>query len=229
MKGKRLYLIAAIIVAVAMALIIPVYAYTTSVTVDDNTVSSTTRSIDIENQVTPFSVTPPSYQNVTTPVSIGVHTFEITADGNVKMCAWLSLDDYSDWLILDHTELKIYNETTDPNVLNNENVQKYVLDNGTFVTVDQGGVDPGSGTHYYVMAYDVNFGEEQNSRDTYQSFVPTPSMTLDPAIEYKFEVIFHFKGLVGPSMYSSFATNFSGSITFAIADNDPVPTPVQNP
>ena len=143
MNGKRLYLIAAITVAVAMALIIPVYAYTTSVNVSDNTVSSTARSIDIEDQTETFSVTPPAYADVPTPVSIGVHTFQLVADDDVEMRAWVYLNDLRDWLILDHAELKIYNETTDLNVLNDGNVQKYVLDNGTFAEVDQGDVDPG--------------------------------------------------------------------------------------
>ena len=228
MNGKRLYLIAAITVAVAMALIIPVYAYTSSVSVSDNTVSSTSRTIDIEDQTEPFSVTPPAYADVSTPVSIGVHTFQLVADDDVEMRAWIYLNDLRDWLILDHAELKIYNETTDLNVLNDGDVQKYVLDNGTFAEVDQGDVDPGSGTHYYVAAYDVNFGEEHGSGDTYQALVPTPSMTLDPAIEYKFEVVFHFKGLVGPTLYGQYAADFSGTITFAIADSDPVP-PIPNP
>lgn len=224
MKGKRLYLIAAITVAVAMALIIPVYAYTTSVSVNDNTVSSTARSIDIEDQTEPFSVTPPTFENVTTPVWIRNHTLQLAADGNVEMRAWLELDDPSDWLILDHAELMIYREASQSE-LEDTLKQKYIqdaLDEYKFKTVEQSVVDSTPGT-YYVKVYDVDFGEELVSGTHYQSLVPTPSMTLDPEKTYKFDLAFHFKGIVGDVLYDQFAADFSGSITFAIADHDPVP------
>ena len=230
MNGKRLYLIAAITVAVAMALIIPVYAYTSSVSVSDNTVSSTARTIDIEDQTDPFSVTPPEFESLG-PVWVRNHTFELVADDDVEMRAWLYLDDPSDWLILDHAELIIYSVTEDPSVLANGNVQKYVLNVDTFETVAQGSVDPESATVYYVRAYDEVFGENLDGESSrlYWSFVPTQSMTLDPEKTYKFDLVFHFKGLVGKVLYDEFAEEFEGSITFAMADRDPVPTPVQNP
>ena len=225
MNGKRIYLILALTIAVAAVLIVPVYAFTSSVNVNDNTVESTSRSIDIKNQTDPFSVTPPEYNNVSDPVYIRNHIFEIAADGNVEMRAWLFLDDYSDWLILDHAELVIYREA-DQSDLADPNVQKYTLENDVFEEYE-GEIDPQ--TTYYVQVYDVNFGEEQVSGDTYQSLVPTPVMTLDPEIEYKFDLVFHFKGMVGSSLYNIYAANFAGTVTFAIADNDPVPTPVPSP
>ncbi len=228
MKGKRLFLIAAITVAVAMALIIPVYAYTTSVSVSDNTVSSTTRSIDIEDQAEPFSVTPPEYADVSVPVWIRNHAFELSAEGDVEMRAWLLLDEYSDWLILDHAQLIVYSEA-EQTELTDANVQKYTLNDDTFETVAQSIVDTVPGT-YYVKVYDVDFGEEDgDSARTYDSNVPTESMTLDPERTYRFDLVFHFKGLVGETLYGEFAEDFSGTITFAVADHDPVPTAVQNP
>ena len=227
MKGKRLYLIAALTVAVAAALIIPVYAFTSSVNVNDNTIESTKRTIDIEDQTTPFSVTPPEFANVSTPVWIRNHALELSADDDVMMRAWLYLNEPSDWLILDHAELIINHVTEDPAVLPDENVQKYILNVDTFEEVDQSTVDSTPGV-YYVMAYDVAFGETQDPMVTrfFQSLVPTQSLTLDPDITYRFDLVFHFKGLVGETLYDEYAASFPGSITFAIADKDPL-TPDQ--
>ncbi len=219
MNGKRLLLIAVLAIAVAAVLIVPVYAFNSSVSVNDNTVESTKRTIDIEDLTESFSVTPPEYENVSTPVWIRNQTFGIDADDDVKMRAWLYLNDPSDWLILDHAELRIYHVTTDQQVLADENVQKYILNVDTFEEVPQSTVDSTPGT-YYVMAYDVDFGEEEISARQFQSFVPTSSMTLDPDIEYKFDLVFHFKGLVGETLYDQFASSFAGTITFAIADKD---------
>ena len=227
MKGKKLCLTAMIAIAVAMALVIPVYAYTTSVTVDDNSISSTVLSIDIEEQTEPFSVTPPTFENVTTPVWVRNHTFGLVADDDVEMRAWLYLDEPSDWLILDHAQLIVYCEA-DQTECEDTEIQKYIqdaLDDYTFKTVAQSVVDSTPGT-YYVKSYDVDFGEEEDgvSAGLYWSFVPTESMTLDPDRTYKFDLAFHFKGLVGNVLYDDFAEDFTGSITFAIAGNDPVPT-----
>lgn len=221
MNGKRLLLIAALAIVVAAVLIIPVYAFTSSVNVSDNTVESTKRTIDIEDQTEAFSVTPPEYENVTDPVWIRNHTFEIDADDEVKMRAWLYLNDPSDWLILDHAELRIYNVTIDQQVLADGSVQKYILNIDTFEEVPQSTVNTEPGT-YYVMPYDVDFGEEGVSTRLDQSSVPTPTIALDPEIEYKFDLVFHFKGLVGKVLYDGFAEEFTGKITFAIADKDPL-------
>ena len=227
MKAKRLYLLVAIIAAVAMVLIIPVYAFTASVNVDDNTVSSTARTIDVEDQTDPFSVTPPTYENVDTPVWLRNNTLVLAADDDVEMRAWLYLDDPSDWLILDHAQLIIYCEA-DQTECDDSEIQKYIqdaLDDYIFKPVAQSVVDTTPGT-YYVKAYDVDFGEAEDgvSETLYWSLVPTESMTLDPDRSYKFDLVFYFKGLVGNVLYDDFAEDFDGSITFAIADNDPVPT-----
>ncbi len=229
MNGKRLYIIAALTVAVAMVLIVPVYAFTTSVSVNDNTVTSNERVVDIENQTEPFSITPPTFANVSTPVSITNHTLQLAADGNVSMRAWLYLNDNSGWLILDYAELKIYNVTNVADVLADGEVQKYILNGNSFEEVDQNTVDATPSGTYYVKAYDLRFGEGEISTTgteikRYQSTIPTASMTLDPTITYKFDLVFHFKDLVGEDLYNLYRGNFNGKITFAInnADKDPL-------
>jgi len=113
MKGKRIYLIIALSIVVSAILINTAYALTTSVSVNDNTVSASERSIDIkvngEPREDPFSVAVPDYANVSTPVVINNNSLVISASDadDVKIRARLYLNDPADWLIIDYITLNI--------------------------------------------------------------------------------------------------------------------------
>lgn len=119
MKGKRIYLIIALSIVVSAILINTAYALTTSVSVDDNTVTASERSIDIkvngEPREDPFIVTVPDFANVSTPVVINDNSLVITASDadDVKIRAWLYLNDPADWLIVDYVTLHINNNNYD--------------------------------------------------------------------------------------------------------------------
>ena len=232
MKGKRIYLVIALSIVVSVVLVNAAYAITSSVQSDDNAIDADERSVDITGQTQPFSITPPAYGSLPSTVEI-TRTVEIHASDDVHMRAWVYLDDTSDWLMLSKITLSIYVEATGAQLT--QAVDKYVIDNGVYVTVSQSAVDSdlldGELSDTYYVKNDFDFGIEettpgQESQETkrYQSFIPTDDIQIAPG-SYTFDLTFYFDKLnnLPQPLYNQFKASFTGCVTFAISGEDPAP------
>ena len=194
MKAKRIYLIIALTIAVATVLINVGYAVTSSVRVDNNSISAEERSVDIFINDSPLSdaisVTPPAYEDLNdpqdNPYTITGHKLRISASSDVRVRAWIYLDDPADWLIVDHITLSI---------------------NSHSYTFGISEIDPPTG----------------GASERYSSFEPTDAFTLSPDVSYTFSISIYFKGDVGEDIYDQLSANLSGRLTFAVADANPIP------
>lgn len=226
MKGKRIYLVIALSLIVAVVLINVAYAVTSSVQSDNNSITASERVVDV-SMTDAFTVDVPEYASLPATAKTQLSSLTIDADGTVKIRAWVHLDETSDWLILDNIRLTFY-AVAEAGDLSDGNVQKYVVDNGFYVEKTQEYVTNNPSATYYTVGEYYDFGITQVDSTHYNTFVPTGIIQKTEGT-YSFDLTFSFVGTVGQVLYDTFADSFSGTLTFAMADVDPAPVYVPSP
>ena len=195
MKGKRIYLVLALIIAVSMALLIPVYASMSSVQVDNNTVESSSHTIDVTLDdgsalTMPLEIIIPAYDpgNTHSAAIEGQHMIKITSTVGatdvariVKVRAYLDLDTES-WLIVDSASLTVTGAAGSPY---------------TFGVV---GTQTGVPTGEIQLLMPAGYTEKS----------------------YSFSLTITFKSDVPQDLYDDAKSHFSGNIVFVMSETDPL-------
>lgn len=194
MKAKRIYLIVALTVAVAMTLIIPIYASTSSVNVNNNELTSSSHTIDVvlddgSSLEVPLEIIVPDYDSPGThSVTISGHKIKVSSDVGatnvariVSVRATLMLGT-AEWLIIDSAELNVTGVPESP---------------FSFGVV---GTQTGVPTDEIELLLPADVTERS----------------------YQFTLTITFKSNVPQGLYDDIKSQFSGKLAFAMSETDPL-------
>ena len=193
MKGKGIYLVLALAVAVSMALVIPVYASTSSVEVDNNTVESSSHTIDVTLDdgsalTMPLEIIIPDYDpSDTHDVTISGHKIKVTSNVGptnvariVHVRAYLELDTGS-WLLIDSASLSV-----------------------------QGIAEP----------FDFGVDGTQTGVPTDEIELLLSAGSTEKSVSFTLTIT--FKSDVPQDLYDNIKSNFSGKLVFVMSETDPL-------